>query len=355
MMCKTWMTALIVLAVAVVAPAASNIVSPAQPGYAVEDVLTGHWISGFDFANGSAFAWAGGTLKQLDGATGALVANYGAPVYQNAAGDPLSYFNSFVRIESPTSVWVGFTTSGNADDRIYQVDLAAPAAVWTKKATLTGVQDLAFYGGAVYAVGNPTAAAFGTDATVYRLANGAPDDPNAHDGIATLGGYTAGLAMDAAGNLYYATNGTGAEKLLRFSSAQVAAAVGAGMLTAADGEVLSNLVGGAYDVDVDSAGNLLFNMNGAESLVARWSGVSGAGQNYDIVARGTAGGFHWFSMIDVEGDCSDLGGGTVYTGDFYNPGVGGVTVPEPGSLVLLAAGALAAIRRRRRHCGVAKG
>src|SRR5207253_1198884 len=103
-----------------------------------------------------------------------------------------SAFNSFVRIDSlGTSAWLGFTKANNADDRIFQVNLAN--GTWTQKATLAGNMDLRFFGNSAFVSGlqggSPNIALLDTSGT------------NNHDVVLTLSGNSAGFDFDSSGNL----------------------------------------------------------------------------------------------------------------------------------------------------------
>lgn len=83
------------------------------------------------------------------------------------------------------------------------------------------------------------------------------DDPEAaNDEIVTgISPFSGPITFDPAGNLYLVTSGltdietgTASEKLVRFSPAQLAAAVGEGALQLTDGELLCTGMGGYYDL-----------------------------------------------------------------------------------------------------------
>jgi len=313
--------------------AASSILTAHWP-YQAHDVLSERSIAGYDVAGGIAYAWSGGSLRQLDIASGALVRDYGA--MSDGYSD---FFNSFVRIDATQGVvWLGFTVAGNTDDRIYEVDLGTGA--WNHRATLPANHDLQVYGGAVYASA--------LNSTTYTDPNGVylldTSGQNAHDLIAQVGGSAAGLDFDSEGNLYYAAyDGYGLpSELIRYSAAQVAGAVGAGHLDRLDAIKLSDTAMGAWDVAVGSDGSVYFNGNGIEFYVAKWDGTQGNGLNYEVVATGSGSSGNWHTYLQADRGSSALplgesaeGDMALYQGDFNYSGLAEITlVPEPSSLAL---------------------
>ena len=104
----------------------SSAIAPCGTFHSAKDILADYMIGGYDVEGGNLYGWAGGALKTIDLSSGA-VSDHGAP-------DGYSGYSSFVRVDPVGgSVWAGFTVDGNADDRIYEVDLATGA--WTHRAT----------------------------------------------------------------------------------------------------------------------------------------------------------------------------------------------------------------------------
>ena len=107
---------IVLLTVVNVAGAGSVILSPV-PGYVANDVLTDAYFAGYDVSAGQLVGWAQTSLNVYNIDTAAS-SSLGAPT--DGYSD---YWNSFVTVEpAGQSAWVGFTTDGNVDDRIYQVD-----------------------------------------------------------------------------------------------------------------------------------------------------------------------------------------------------------------------------------------
>lgn len=346
MKAMTTIAALLTLTTA--ALAASNTVTVTDPSrYAATDWLTDISPGGFDASAEAFYVWAGAAegVRVWDRVADTTVsyappADYFTPPGQLGDGETNPY-SSFVRLDpSGTSLWAGFTTAGNADDRIYQLDLGT--GVWTYRATLAGNADLEFApAGALVSGLNSTD--WSTPNSIWLLDT---TGENAHDKLAEVGGYANGLATDAEGDVYYATTDA---RLIRFDAGDLAGAIGASALTAADATLLSDLPGGGYDVAADNAGNILATCNGGGSWVVRWLGLAGAGDNVETLSTGAGSWGNWHGPVAAFGDVTDyqLGGGSVLLTDFYEPGVTEIaTVPAPAAIVLLLAGGGALLRKR---------
>ena len=310
-------------------------------GYAANDILTGFSFTGYDVSGSNVYGWANGSLKVIDKTTG-VYTDLGT-----ATGE--TGWNSFVRLDpSGSSVWAGFT-GGTNGDRIYQVD--ASTGMWTHKATMASNFDMEFYDGNAYVSGlNSTD--WNDPTSIWLLDTTGADD---HDKIVEMRGNSAGLAFDGSGNAYYATyDGYGlAGEMFRWGAADIAGATGAGNLGISDGTKLADIEQGAYDIDVDDAGNVLFNGNGSYSYAAIWNGTEGNGNNYDYIGVGdpTVAGYNWFGFLDSEGNVIEVDGGFLYQTDYSPFGIAAVNaVPIPGAVWLLGSGliALVGIRKKTR-------
>lgn len=341
-------------------------------GFRADDSFTDQGVIGaFDVLGDRVAIWGGAGLGILNRQTGTLDASPGGvpAAYLGDSPPEVDVYNSFVSLDPDgESVWVGFTTDGNLDDRIYRVAPLGPGSwEWTHRATLTGNFEMAFHDAHAYASSNPTAptgGSFGTDASVYLLDASMPGGvpSSTHDLIALIGGYSAGLAFDDEGNLYYGSylldaswNSYGA--LYRFPAAGVADAQGGGNLTLTDAEKLSDLPHGASDVEVDLSGHVMFTMKqfAGPNYVAMWDGQhTGDGDHWRAIACGSGDEGNFLLFLKAWGDFTR--DGVLYVGDadyLPYPGVAGIrVVPEPSAMGLLACGAAALpfwLRRRRRR------
>jgi len=357
-----------ILGAAAPLPAASAILAPAGDyagGYLADDYFTDQQdIKAFDVSDNRVVTWDNSGARILNRTTGAVEEMLGTvpQAYLDAYPDD-DIWNSFTTFDPDDgSVWIGFIHQANIDDRIYHVAKQGDGSwQWTHTATLTGNHEMVFHGGEAYASANPAAPSWGTQATLYRLdttmPGGAP--ASSHDIIATVGGYSAGLALDADGNVYYGSYHLTSDwsssygTLYQFEAADVAG----GGLDLLDAVVLANLPSGAADVEVDPADNVLFAMNPAfgsgTSQIAIWDGEYGSGHNYDVVAQGIGAKGNFFPGLKASGDFT--ADGILYVNDSNFsapfPGLAGIkVVPEPNTCVLaLSALLMLFIWRRRRR------
>lgn len=344
---------------------ASNIITLTgkyAAGFTADDYFTDQGSIGtFDVRSDRVVLWNAAGVQILNRITGALEESLGdVPQAYLDAHPEADIWNTFTTFDpSGDSVWVGFSHQGNLDDRIYHVvKHGQDNWQWTHKATLTGNVELVFYGGEAYASANPAAPSWGTEAGVYRVDTTAPG--GAHDLIAHIGGYSAGLALDVLGNLYYGSfhltadwqNSYGA--LYKFAAEDVAV----GNLGTDDAVKLTDLPYGAADTEVDDAGLVMVALNAAgasgPNYVAAWDGQNtGSGDHYEMIATGTGDNGNFFVGLKTLGDFDRDGMLYINDGKWGEPyaGIAGIrVVPEPSTMVMILAAALcgALCGRRRR-------
>lgn len=256
-------------------------------------------------------------LEIADPVSETIVASYGKPAdgYMVPDGNGFVPWVSFVEVEpGKEAIWVGFTTMGNTDDRIYRFDLSEET--WAHKATMAGNFDLEFYGGVPY-VSGLNEPGWTAPNSIWKLdVSGA----NEHDRVIEIGGNSAGFAVSESEGFFYVNYSTtaGESSLWRWDAAAVEAAIGEGRLTKAEGTLLCELTGGGYDTEVDAEGNIVFSSNtSGEGRLFVWPKTNSPGQTPAEIASMT--GEIWLSFLVVSGDITAEG--TAYFVDYYTPGV----------------------------------
>lgn len=308
----------IFLAVAVLLLSSSSMFSqsfltPAN-GYITKSVVADYSsFSIYDFYENTLFAGDGSSIYSFNIDTEELLSTYDVPA---GAGD----YASFINISSDgTTIWTGFSTSGNVDDRIYSIDVIS--GEWTLRATFPANFDMAFLGENILISGLNSSDWEAVNSIFLLDLSG----DNNHRKIIEIEGSASGLAVDASGNVYNATSVYGTtNNLYRWSATDVAAVIansGQNALTVNDATVLSEMPSGAYDCDVDAAGNVIFDFNeyGAEKVLALWNGTEGNGNNYNVIAS-TTGEYDWLGLIKSRGNI--MAGGVeneVITSSFGSP------------------------------------
>lgn len=188
-----------------------------------------------------------------------------------------SGFPSFITLSpDEESLWVGFTTSDNSDDRIYQVDRFDKT--WEHIATMPANFDLAFWKGQALLTGL-NSISWSDPSGIWLLDESGDDE---HRLIIATGGYSAGLDTDEEGNVYYATSYFSENALLKWHEADVSATIESlkDTLKVEAATVLASLPAGAYDLDLDAAENIVFNCN---NFVLNFIGAI-KGSTYDTLA-----------------------------------------------------------------------
>jgi hypothetical protein len=264
------------------------------PGYST--------IGAFDFSDSLFYLNDGDTIHQLDILSGEEIKKFGEP--EDYA---VTHYVSFLTV-SPDggSLWTGYTSDGNLDDRIYSIDVET--GEWKLCAIFPGNMDLEFWHDSILVSGlNSTSWDAPSAIFVLDTSGG-----NQHRRIIEPGGYSAGMAIDREGNIYYGTSFASAPNVLyRWEYASVQPVIeipGKVILNAVHGTKLSDLPGGVYDCEVDDGGNLLFNMNLYEGkkVVGMWTGSPGDGYNIDTLAT-ASGDWDWLGILKSRGDMTITG------------------------------------------------
>jgi hypothetical protein len=166
----------------------------AREGFEVETWLPGFTsIGAFDVSDTLVYINDGDTIHMMDIRSGEEMERYGLP------GDYSStrYVSFLTVTPDGRSVWTGYTSDGNLDDRIYSLNLAS--GQWVQRATFPGNMDLVFWHDSIL-VSGLNSISWDAPASVFVLDT---SGTNHHRKIIEVGGYSAGLAIDNDGNLYY--------------------------------------------------------------------------------------------------------------------------------------------------------
>lgn len=313
-------------------------------GYTVNNGQLHYW-SGLGFSGGTP------SYEVYDMASGSLLSSQtpDIPIKSNGFGDPFGYYDA-----GSGKFYVGtYDYSGSG---LYSYD--TNTGTWANHGVFEALYGMAMHGGQVYASGLNQIwnGGYGQDnqIAIYDL-SGAGN----HDVIIQAMGNSAGVAVDAAGNVYYANYGYGSsyENALYMWTAEQVASVradlgmgGAGggiddlFLTAADALRLCALPSGGNGIAVDAAGNVFVSMNNFSTGggLIMWNASMGD----DYLYLGDVDG--WAGAISVEGDF--LNGGTLYvTGGNGFSELHYTPVPEPATYAVLAGLAVFALALRRRR------
>ena len=254
-------------------------------------------VGAFDLNDTLLYINTGDTIHRIDLRSGQEVKILGAP------GDyEVNHYASFLTIHPDgQTVWAGYTSDGNTDDRIYSVNVET--GQWMIQARFPGNFDLLFWNDSILVSGlNSTS--WGDPNAIFILDT---TGGNQHRKIIDVGGNSAGMALDSSGDLYYGTSYfMDPNSLVRWDSADLAAVIGnpgISPLQISDAEKLTDLPAGANDCHVDEKGSLIFNMNqfGSDKVLAIWNGTKGNGMNLDTISVAT-GEWDWLGMVKTIGD-----------------------------------------------------
>jgi hypothetical protein len=254
-------------------------------------------VSAFDIFNDQLFIHDGDTIYQVDMTKGSEIGRFGEP----AEYDATNYVSFLTVSPDGTTLWTGYTSDGNADDRIYSIDVETDS--WKLQARFPGNFDLIFWNNSIL-VSGLNSVTWGDPNAIYVLDTSGQDQ---HRMIIETGGNSAGMAVDSLGSIYFGTSYfMNPNAIFRWDStqlAQVLNSIDLDTLKISDGEKLTNIPAGANDCEVDEAGNLVFNLNlyGGLKVLAKWNGNAGNGMNLDTIAV-AAGEWDWLGSLSTMGD-----------------------------------------------------
>ncbi len=271
-----------------------------EPGYRVAEFLSEYTqIGAFDVREDRVYIQDGDTIHLVNANTGEALRKYGEPAdYQGAN------YASFLTIPpDEKTIWVGYTSDGNADDRIYSIDMES--GLWTLKAKFPGNYDLIFWKECIL-VSGLNSATWGDPNGIYLLDTSGMDQ---HRLIVEVGGNSAGMAIDSSENLYYGTSySLDPNAIYRWGRADLEAVLesqDAAPLQISDGQKLTDVPAGISDCEIDEGFNLIFTMNlfGSPKVLALFNGSFMGGEGYLLDTLAVAAGeWDWLGSVKSMGD-----------------------------------------------------
>lgn len=273
--------------------------------FIASDIWTDVYVPSFDVKDGKIVGWANGSLQVYDIAT-TTAEEIGTPEDYFAQHSGSVPYISFVKFDGDTSTaLVGFTVTGMTDDRIFQVDLTNNT--WTELSVFGGNFEAERYDGNIYVSGLN-----GSSGSAIWLLD---TEGGNHVKLIEVGGFSSGFGIDSDGN-FYCANSTA---LYKFTYEQIQNVFAKTALTLDDGEYLSDTGVTPYDVDVDDDDKVIFNGNMTTPGIFAWTGTSGTGSNFDIIAMASGSMGNWLSYMACGGDV--FAGGKLYVSDAYYNGL----------------------------------
>ncbi len=281
--------------------------------FKANDLFVPAVFSVFDVHGNIVYAVDFDAVYSFDLETGELIQSFDRPLAYDA-------YEAFITISPDGSeAWIGFTTSGNTDDRIYVLNIAS--GEWEMKAILPANFDLEFFNGYIL-VSGLNSGNWGDPNCIFQLDL---SGNNNHRKIIETGGSPAGFSVSNDGNLFYGTSFfSQANALYQWNNGDLENVLGninADFLTIDNAMKLSDLPEACYDCETDEAGNVAFNFNNysAEKVLAKWNGNAGVGFNFDTIAVATNPA-DWLTMIKSKGNfLNNNYGNHLFVGSFGRP------------------------------------
>lgn len=313
--------------------------------YNARDVLTSQPVyGGFSVHNGQVHTWVNDWTGNPGYIIGDITSNIYTTVGKPAGGVNSNGYGDAFGIYDHVGQRFYVGTYNFSGSGLYSYDVATQS--WSDHGAFDSLYGVAVQDGQVYASGL-NAIWNGSAGQANQIALYDLSGTGQHDVIIQASGNSAHVAVDAAGNVYYANYGDSSSALYRWSFEDINlvradlgnGGVGGGIddifLTYDDAIVLTLLPSGGNGIAIDEAGNVFVTVNGTESSLLMWNESMGVWDENDPfhfqrIASGTSG---WLGALDTEGDF--LNGGSVYISG--GPGITEITmaVPEPSTYALL--------------------
>lgn len=271
-----------------------------EGGYRVADFLSDYVPAGaFDIVGDRVYIQDGDTIHVIDASTGKEIKKYGEP-----ADYSVTNYASFLTVSpDEKTIWAGYTSDDYSDDRIYCIDMESGA--WYLRARFPANYDLLIWNDSLL-VSGVNSATPGDPNGIYVLDTSGLDQ---HRLLIEVGGYSAGLAADSLGNLYYGTSYfMDPNAVYRWDNADLAEHMGtpgSSPLQISDGIKLTDVPAGISDCEIDASCNLVFTMNSfsGPKVLGIWNGIGGVEEGYYLDTLAVAEGeWDWLGQIKSMGD-----------------------------------------------------
>ncbi|MGD9127657.1 MAG: dockerin type I domain-containing protein [Planctomycetia bacterium] len=303
-----------------------------NPGYRATEYLAGEDFDAFSMLDTNTAllyngvgATPGIEVRDLSTGTMQILLEQPSGICDGATRADDFLTGSFIKQDptAPNTYWVGFVANWGVDGWIYQVTANQTGdnwtSTWNQVALLPGNYDMTF------SVNSLLLASANIDGTGNKIVAVDTSGANDHTVVAEVGGYSAGVDVNAAGDAYYATypSDESDERLLRFASSDIDDAVAVGGSPCSP-TVLCNLTLDGVDfggngLAVDAADHVLVagNPNGH---IALWDEAT---QSLSTVAVSS----DWLGNIETVGDFTN--GGAAYV-TAWGQGITKITKLIPG-------------------------
>ncbi len=342
---------MLAFATATVTPWSALQADTLSPGYSMQTLNTVTPDGQFTAYAGQIHYWTSSGGYQIYNTTSGSTTNIGLPkpngTISNGAGDAFGVF------DPANNVFYAATVAPDFSSYIYEYN--GTAGGWSNSGS-EGVHLASAFGGQVYNGQLYVSGGSSTTVSLVVYGQNAIAGNSAPQTLGQVPGYSGFLAVDSNGDLYFAPNnfyynGTEFDSINQWTASQIHNA-SLTPLTIANAAQTWVLPGNGNGLAVDSAGNVFFAVNDQNTGISTLGMLDTHASNGEYDPIYVSSNFNdYFGAISVDGNL--LNGGTLY----FNPGIdfGSAlvaiqVVPEPGSLALLAAAGMFALVAWRGRC-----